>query len=108
MIFFLLFYFAFCGKIENKKLLSAERNYNPECPSEGAARDCEDDCTVLHTQCVLDCGLNQECIRQCSRDHAQCTDSCPCYPGCYDGCPCLYASLEFYNELFVKISNSHF
>ena len=94
MILFPLFTFVFCGTIDNE-LLTTERNYNPECPSEGAARDCEDDCIFLNTQCILDCGLNQECIRQCSRDHAQCTDACPCYPGCYDGCPCSFASLEF-------------
>ena len=92
MILFHLFTFVNCGILENKLSLATVRSYNPECPTENAARDCENNCIAQNTKCVFDCGLNQECIRQCSRDYAQCTDNCPCYTRCYNGCPCPYAS----------------
>ena len=89
MIFHLLFSLGFCLNLEKR---ISGLNFNPNCPTEDAARDCEDDCISKNSKCILDCDGNQECIRQCSRDYATCIDVCPCYSGCYNGCPCIYES----------------
>ena len=89
MIFLHLFSLGFCLNLEK---INSGWNFNPNCPTEDAARDCEDDCITINAKCILDCNGNQECIRQCSRDHATCIDVCPCYSGCYNGCPCLFES----------------
>ena len=68
-------------------------SFNPGCPTEDAARECEDVCFTANANCINDCGGNTECIRQCSRDFESCIEVCPCYSGCFDGCPCPHETV---------------
>ena len=84
MILFYLFSFAICHTLAK----SSQWSFNPDCPTEDAARNCEDVCITANAKCIPDCDGDQECIRQCSRDYALCVEACPCYSECYGGCPC--------------------
>ena len=83
MILFYLFSFALGITLEKSSW-----SFNPNCPTEDAARNCEDVCITANAKCIPDCDGDQECIRQCSRDYALCVEACPCYSECYGGCPC--------------------
>ena len=83
MILFYLFSFALGITLEKSSW-----SFNPNCPTEDAARNCEDVCITANAKCIPDCEGDQECIRQCSRDYALCVEACPCYSECYGGCPC--------------------
>ena len=82
----LIYLFSFVVSHSVEK--SSPWSFNPNCPTEDAARDCEDVCITTNAKCILDCEGDQECIRQCSRNNALCVENCPCYSECYDGCPC--------------------
>ena len=84
MMLIYLFSFVVSHSVEK----SSPWSFNPNCPTEDAARDCEDVCITTNAKCILDCEGDQECIRQCSRNNALCVENCPCYSECYDGCPC--------------------
>ena len=84
MILFYLFPLALGLTLEKSSLWS----FNPNCPTEDAARNCEDVCITANARCIPECDGDQECIRQCSRDYALCVEACPCYSECYGGCPC--------------------
>ena len=38
---------------------ASERSYNPECPTENAAINCENDCISANVECVQNCRGNQ-------------------------------------------------
>ena len=43
-------------------------------------------CNSDGSNCVNDCADDTYCKSQCSRNHAVCTETCPCLSGCYNGC----------------------
>ena len=85
---------------------NSNRSFNPDCPTEDAARDCENICFTANVNCIADCGTNTECIRQCSRDYTTCIEVCPCYSGCYNGCPCSYETV-YCDSCELKFEKEH-
>jgi len=80
--------------------------YNPACPTENAAINCENDCISANVECIQNCNGSQDCMRQCSRDFGVCSDDCPCYANCYNGCPCSYES-EYCEACESRFEDEH-